>query len=96
MEQLKLNSAEAREIAKKVITANPFLIEDYIKETDPIKKQAFADQLTDAFKVAKSSLDQIKRGIVAGATDSFDQSKYIDKNLNQPITIRQSVSPPRS
>ena len=96
MEQLKLGSKESIEIAKQVITANPFLIQDYTRETDPIKKAMLADQLTAAMAVAKSSLDQIKGGIVAGATDPFDQSKYIDKNLNQPITIRQSVSPPRS
>jgi len=96
MEQLKLNSAEAREITKQVISADPYLIQDYVNATDPIKKAMLADRITDALTVAKSSLDKIKGGIVAGATDSFDQSKYIDKNLNQPITIRQSTSPSRT
>ena len=96
MEQLKLNSAEAREVTKQVLTTNPFLIQDYVRATDPAKKKIFADQLTDALMVAKSSLDQAKMGIVAGSTDPFDQSKYIDKNLNQPITFRQSTSPSRT
>ena len=85
MEQLKLGSAEAREIAKQVITANPFLIQDYTRETDPIKKAMLADQLTAAMAVTKSSLDQIKNGIVAGATDSFDQSKFINTIFISPL-----------
>lgn len=95
MEQLKLNSTEAREIAKQVITANPFLIQDYTRETDPIKKQELADQLTAAMAVTKSSLDQIKRGIVAGATDPFDQSKFINTKLGQ-VSARQATSPSRT
>ena len=95
MEQLKLNSAEAREIAKQVITANPFLIQDYTRETDPIKKAMLADQLTAAMEVTKSSLDQIKSGIVAGATDSFDQSKFINTKLGQ-VSARQATSPSRT
>ena len=97
MEQLKLNSTESREIAKQVMTADPYLIQDYVNETNPAKKQILSDRITDAFRVAKNSLDKIKdRGIVAGTVDPFDQSKYIDKNLNQPITIRQSTSPSRT
>jgi len=95
MEQLKLGSAEAREIAKQVITANPFLIQDYTRETDPIKKAMLADQLTAAMAVTKSSLDQIKNGIVAGATDSFDQSKFINTKLGQ-VSARQATSPSRT
>ena len=34
MEQLKLNSAEAREITKQVITADPYLIQDYVNAKD--------------------------------------------------------------
>ena len=95
MEQLKLGSAEAREIAKQVITANPFLIQDYTRETDPIKKQALAEQLTAAMAVTKSSLDQIKSGIVAGATNAFDQSKFLDTKLG-PVSTRQATSPSRT
>lgn len=95
MEQLKLNSAEAREIAKQVITANPFLIQDYTRETDPIKKAMLADQLTAAMAATKSSLDQIKGGIVAGATDPFDQSKFLDTKLG-PVSTRQTTSPSRT
>jgi len=95
MEQLKLNSAEAREIAKQVITANPFLIQDYTRETDPIKKAMLADQLTAAMAATKSSLDQIKSGIVAGTTDAFDQSKFINTKLGQ-VSTRQSMSPSRT
>ena len=79
------------------MTADPYLIQDYVNETNPAKKQILSDRITDAFRVAKNSLDKIKdRGIVAGTVDPFDQSKYIDKNLNQPITIRQSTSPSRT
>jgi len=95
MEQLKLNSAEAREITKQVITADPYLIQDYVNATDPIKKAMLADRITDALTVAKSSLDKIKGGIVAGATDAFDQSKYIDTKLGQ-VSTRQATSPSRT
>ena len=95
MEQLKLNSAEAREITKQVITADPYLIQDYVNEKDPIKKAMLADQLTAAMEVTKSSLDQIKSGIVAGATDSFDQSKFINTKLGQ-VSARQATSPSRT
>ena len=95
MEQLKLNSTESREIAKQVMTADPYLIQDYVNETNPAKKQILSDRITDAFRVAKNSLDKIKdRGIVAGTVDPFDQSKYIDKNFkstNHNPTINVTI-----
>ena len=72
-----------------------FLIQDYVRATDPAKKKIFADQLTDALMVAKSSLDQAKMGIVAGSTDPFDQSKFINTKLGQ-VSARQATSPSRT
>ena len=72
-----------------------FLIQDYTRETDPIKKSMLADQLTAAMAATKSSLDQIKGGIVAGATDPFDQSKFLDTKLG-PVSTRQATSPSRT
>ena len=54
-----------------------------------------ADRITDALIVAKSSLDKIKGGIVAGATDPFDQSKFLDTKLG-PVSTRQATSPSRT